>query len=218
MPLNAPSIRALTILIDPAMVPKELWDSNTDNCQAIFTFSLKAAASRRHEWESKEDAYAWMKSRRPWKGWDARVLKAFVISESGGGGGGVWVVVRPLRNGAEAVDGGGVRADRVELVSTAEHESQHYRPSEVLWEAPRIMAEVSHTKPVHLIWGGTPDMVPLSVRNKISETLTAGAGTVSVVENAGHLVPAEKPEGLALAIRKILQGLPQGIPPQRTKL
>ncbi|KAJ8522750.1 hypothetical protein ONZ45_g762 [Pleurotus djamor] len=195
MPLKAPSIRAL-ILVDPAMVPKELWDSNTDNCQAIFTFSLKAAASRRHEWASKEDAYAWMKSRRPWKGWDDRVLKSFVN--------------HALHQGV----------GHVRLKCRREDESQHYLPSEVLWEAPRIMAEVSHTKPVHLIWGGTPDMVPLSVRNKISETLTSGAGraTVSVVDNAGHLVPAEQPERLALAIRKILQGLPQGIPPQRTKL
>jgi hydroxymethylglutaryl-CoA lyase len=40
---------------------------------------VAGAAKRRDIWESREEAYETLKGRKPWKVWDDRVLKGFVV-------------------------------------------------------------------------------------------------------------------------------------------
>lgn len=43
---------------------------------------IDGAKARRDTWETKEEAYEAMKKRVPWKVWDDRVLRQFVVSMS----------------------------------------------------------------------------------------------------------------------------------------
>lgn len=43
-------------------------------------FLSTGAAKRRDIWPSREEAYKQLKTRNPWKGWDDRVVRIYVVS------------------------------------------------------------------------------------------------------------------------------------------
>jgi len=66
----------MVILIDPPLFAPQMIDNMTD----MYKMVAKTTSSRRSMWDSKEEAYNWLKTRIPWKFWYPRVLELYTVS------------------------------------------------------------------------------------------------------------------------------------------
>ncbi|KAJ7917192.1 Alpha/Beta hydrolase protein [Mycena leptocephala] len=63
------------ILIEPTVIPRELFYVNVEDRVMTMEFVVAATATRRERWRSREEAHAWLARRIPWDSWDPRVLR-----------------------------------------------------------------------------------------------------------------------------------------------
>ena len=68
------------IIIEPPMNDRQLRDEHLEDRTRHMALLAKAVGSQRTEFESREAAYEWMRKKSPWKIWDDRVLRIFVVS------------------------------------------------------------------------------------------------------------------------------------------
>ena len=68
------------ILIEPPMSDRQLREEFAEDRRQHMAFLAKSVGSQRSEFESREAAYEWMCKRNPWKVWDDRVKRLFVVS------------------------------------------------------------------------------------------------------------------------------------------
>ncbi|KAJ6571401.1 Alpha/Beta hydrolase protein [Mycena capillaripes] len=134
-PLSAIPYASL-ILIEPTVIPRELFYRHIEDRMSQMEFVVAATTSRRERWNSREDANSWLSWRLPWDSWDPRVLR--ILSEHG-------LVDTP--------DGGVmIKCDR-------QQEALSYIDVESHFAAAQELSRISSTVPVHFIWGSESPLV-----------------------------------------------------------
>lgn len=64
------------ILIDPPMAARNTFGQDS----AMYRMVEATTPVRRDQWEGREHARKWMRQRQPWKTWDERMFKQFIVS------------------------------------------------------------------------------------------------------------------------------------------
>ncbi|KAJ7245652.1 Alpha/beta hydrolase family-domain-containing protein [Mycena haematopus] len=134
-PLSAIPYASL-ILIEPTVIPRELFYRHVDDRVSTMEFVVAATAARRERWRSREDAQLWLSKRVPWESWNPRVLRK--LSEHG---------LMDTQDGGVMIKG-----DR-------HQEAISYADVEPHFAAAQELGRISRTVPVHFIWGSTSLLV-----------------------------------------------------------
>lgn len=66
------------ILVEPGIVDRQTFAANEHDRKRLAAL-VKVVLSRRDEWDSREAASAWFLKRAPWKNWDPRVVRLYVV-------------------------------------------------------------------------------------------------------------------------------------------
>ncbi len=74
---------AALVLIEPTMIPEELFYAHFDDRMANMAVMVGATSLRRDSWPSRNDAFLWFERKFPWKTWDPRALRLLVVSSRG---------------------------------------------------------------------------------------------------------------------------------------
>lgn len=69
------------VIVEPPMHDKKLRDDNYDDRTGHIKLLVKAVSMQRSQHDSRVTAYEWMAKRSPWKVWDDRVRRSFVVSK-----------------------------------------------------------------------------------------------------------------------------------------
>ncbi|KAJ6517471.1 Alpha/beta hydrolase fold-1 [Mycena vitilis] len=188
---------ASLILIEPTVIPRELFYQNLDDRMSTMEFVVSATLLRRERWNSREEARKWLTRRVPWDSWDARVLH--MLSKHG-------LLV------ADTPDGGvAIKCDR-------RQEALSYIDVKPHFSAARELGRISRTVPVHFIWGSGSPLVPEFVQAALGDG-SDGRFAASITNvDAGHMVVQEKPHALADAICAILDSVGSSRVPHASKL
>ncbi|KAJ6576021.1 Alpha/Beta hydrolase protein [Mycena vulgaris] len=172
------------ILIEPTVIPRDLFYLRLDDRVVTMEFVVSATVSRRKRWRSRAEAHAWLARRVPWDSWDPRALR--MLSTYGL---------------ADAPDGGVViKCDR-------RQEALSYPDVEPHFAAAQELGRISCTVPVHFIWGAESPLVPEFVQEALCDG-SEGRTAASVTRvPGGHMVVQENPDGVAEAICAILDSI-----------
>ena len=73
---------AALILIEPTMIPDELFYAHFDDRMTTMEVIVNTTSLRRDTWTSREEALDWFRRKFPWKTWDPRAIRLFVVSPS----------------------------------------------------------------------------------------------------------------------------------------
>jgi pimeloyl-ACP methyl ester carboxylesterase len=177
--LKQPDLFSHVILIDPTMLsPKLIWQIRVMKLFGLEARSwlVKGALRRRREWGSIEEAFEYFRGRGLFKNWSDEMVRTYTESMTG-----------PALNGG------------IQLIYPPEWEARIYKtiPADV-WKFAKQLQQ--------------PTLV---IRGETSNTFTADSekafikakpnGRFEVVQEAGHLVPQEKPEETAKLIVDFLR-------------
>ena len=61
------------------MIDRQVFHDNIEDRQRQISMLTKAISAQRNQWDSRAAAYEWFAKRFPWKAWDDRVLRIFVV-------------------------------------------------------------------------------------------------------------------------------------------
>ncbi|KAJ7031707.1 Alpha/beta hydrolase fold-1 [Mycena alexandri] len=127
---------AALVLIEPTVIPRELFYLSVEDRVQTMEFVVTATTSRRERWRSREDAHSWLGRRIPWDSWDVRVLRTLI------------------EHGLVDTSDGGVviKCDR-------RQEALCYPDVEPHFTAAQELGRISGTIPVHFIWGDESPLV-----------------------------------------------------------
>lgn len=67
------------ILVEPPLIDRRVFHDNIEDRQRQTSMLTKAISAQRNQWDSRAAAYEWFAKRFPWKAWDDRVLRIFVV-------------------------------------------------------------------------------------------------------------------------------------------
>lgn len=184
------------ILIEPTMVTREVFNTQLDDRMAHMDLIVAITSARRDIWPSKEHAFEYFKTRSPWNSWDPRVLR--LLTE----------------HGLEDLPSGGVT-----LKCDKKQEAISYPDVEPHFEGPIQLGRICHSLPIHIIWGGPSDFMPVYIQDSLSDSSEGRiVASVTRVEEAGHMIVQEQPELLAEAISDILSTINTECFSERSKL
>ncbi|KZT01785.1 alpha/beta-hydrolase [Laetiporus sulphureus 93-53] len=180
------------VLIEPMTTP-----SGDFELPQNFKAALIAGAEKRRDvFPSREEAFAWLRSRANFKAWNPRVLQIYMTHG-----------MRDLPT-AEYPD----KTEGVTLKCTKDQEAACYRDQD---NAARVrgynyLSVLSATNPVHMIYGDVDDYIrPRRIKDHVLSAGTQGLQTsTTFVEGAGHLILQTHPDKLADAIWSVLDGRP----------
>ncbi|KAJ7121475.1 Alpha/Beta hydrolase protein [Mycena epipterygia] len=191
-----PSIPYLSlVLIEPTVIPRELFYRHVDDRVSTMEFVVSATTSRRERWRSRPDAKAWLARRVPWDSWDPRALH--MLSTYG---------LTDVPEGGVAI-----KCDR-------RQEALSYPDVEPHFAAAVELGRISRAVPVHFIWGSESPLVPDFVQEALCDG-TEGRTAASVTQvPAGHMVVQEQPDKVAEAICAILDTIRKKDAHQGSKL
>lgn len=166
------------ILVEAPLIDRDVFEKNRKRQQMTIKAVQKAATSRRDVWSSKEQALEWLRSRRPWSTWDARVLALY--GEYG------------MCQAPGAPPGFvSTKCDKME-------EANNYGDVENTYEATEQIERVCERVPIHVIFGEHVDMTPRYGQDSmIDESKGRRVASVVRVPDAGHLIVQQKPDALA---------------------
>ncbi|KDR69560.1 hypothetical protein GALMADRAFT_145312 [Galerina marginata CBS 339.88] len=174
----------MVILIEPPMFSPEMANNMTE----MYRIVEKTTSSRRSMWNSKEEAYMWLKKRSPWKFWDPRILKLHV--EHG---------LRQLPSPFNPDQNG------VALICRPTNEAAAFSGTSATHKAVEHLNIISSVIPIHLVFGARNDMFSREVQDSIHDPSVGRViKSVKRVEGAGHLIVQEKPGPLADTLYSIL--------------
>ena len=77
-PKETPPYAAL-ILVEPTSISVERYIRETTTHEPKSKQRTQGTLSRRDQWASRSEAYAWLEKRLPWKLWDSQVLQTYVV-------------------------------------------------------------------------------------------------------------------------------------------
>ncbi|KAF8909980.1 hypothetical protein CPB85DRAFT_1221751 [Mucidula mucida] len=126
---------AALVLIEPTMIPEELFYAHFDDRMANMAVMVGATSLRRDSWPSRNDAFLWFERKFPWKTWDPRALRLLVD------------------HGLQDCPGG------VKLKCDRKQEAVSYPDVDGHFEATTELGRVCHALPIHVIWGTTNSLV-----------------------------------------------------------
>jgi pimeloyl-ACP methyl ester carboxylesterase len=107
-----------------------------------------------------------------------------------------------------AADGGAIPATHARLLLSASARARRTAAAlEAIAHADLRPALAGTTMPLGIIWGAADLTVPVSVSETVVEARPDA--DVVVIERAGHLVMAERPEAFVAALEGLLQRLPK---------
>ncbi|KAJ7489679.1 Alpha/beta hydrolase fold-1 [Mycena galericulata] len=172
------------ILIEPTVIPRELFYLQIDERVSTMEFVVTATLSRRERWRSREEAHSWLSRRVPWDSWDPRVVHA--LSEYG----------------LEDTPDGGVmiKGDR-------RQEALSYADAEPHFAAADELGRISGKVPVHFIWGSESPLVPQFVQDALTDGTDGRIAASVTTVQGGHQIVQENPDGTADAICGILDAI-----------
>ncbi|KAG7096188.1 hypothetical protein E1B28_003638 [Marasmius oreades] len=174
-----------TILIEPTIFTRQIFQETYDARIAGIRMSQKLTLRGRDVWASREDAYADLKNRNPWSAWDDRVLRLYT------------------QYGMRSAGSKG----EVALKCSRLVESAIYADIEGLQESAEIFGKLCKEIPIHVVWGGMQDF-PLFPQQLKADLLNPNSGrtaaSVTIVPNAGHMVPLQQPFSLADIVSRLL--------------
>ncbi|KAJ7751554.1 Alpha/beta hydrolase fold-1 [Mycena maculata] len=165
------------ILIEPTIIPRDLFYLEIDERVSTMEFVVAATLVRREKWPSREAAHAWLSRRVPWDSWDPRVLR--MLSQYG---------LEDTPDGGVAIKG-----DR-------RQEALSYADAEPHFVAAQELRNISTKVPVHFIWGKDSPLVPEFVQEALAEGVAASVTRVQ----GGHMIVQEQPDNIADAICGVL--------------
>lgn len=70
---------AFIILVDPTLVDRQLYNAHLEERERQVNHVIAAVSKGRTTWESREEAFTWFSKNHPWKKWDERVVRLFVV-------------------------------------------------------------------------------------------------------------------------------------------
>ncbi|KAJ7109569.1 Alpha/Beta hydrolase protein [Mycena crocata] len=152
---------AAFVLVEPTVATRAMFERHILDSQPAV---VAATTMRRARWRSRAEAAAWLAQRRPWRGWDAQVLRIYVDS------------------GLEDTPDGGValKCDRRQEASAFPDVEPHFAAVDEL-------ARVCRAVPVHLVWATRSDLVPRRVQDSLSDA-SAGRVVASITRvEGGHM-------------------------------
>jgi pimeloyl-ACP methyl ester carboxylesterase len=178
--VKRPELFSQVILIDPTMLsPKLLWQIKFMKLFGFEarSFLIKGALRRKRTWESTRAAHDYFRGRALFKNWSDEMVKSYVESMTG-----------------PSPDGG------VQLIYPPEWEARIYKtiPTDV-WKFAKNLEQ-----PTLVIRGETSNT--FTVDSEKAFRKINPKPTFTVVKDAGHLVPQEKPEEVESLIADFLQG------------
>ncbi|KAJ7167011.1 Alpha/beta hydrolase fold-1 [Mycena filopes] len=150
------------VLVEPTMTTPAIFYRDRAKTVAAMIAGTKM---RRDRWASREDAFAWLGRRAPWKRWDPRVLRNFV--EHGL---------------VETAEGEGVtlKCDRQQEAGAFADVQPHFTAVE---ELKRIGRDV----PVHLVWALRSELLSPLVQDTLSD-VSEGLHVTSITRlEGGHM-------------------------------
>ncbi|KAJ7031718.1 Alpha/beta hydrolase fold-1 [Mycena alexandri] len=174
---------AALVLIEPTVIPRELFYLSVEDRVPTMEFVVTATTSRRERWRSREDAHSWLGRRIPWDSWDPRVLRT--LSEHG---------LMEMSDGGVAI-----KCDR-------RQEALCYPDVEPHFTAAQELGRISGTIPVHFIWGDESPLVPQFVQDALADGSDGRKASVTKVQG-GHMVVQEQPDKIADAICGIIDSV-----------
>jgi hypothetical protein len=135
---------------------------------AMYKMVEATTPVRRDQWESKESASKWMRQRQPWKTWDERTFKQFIVSMSWNVGfysiprADRWSVLknyclRPLPTAFYPHTNGTNGA--VTLTTHRLEEFYAFTGKMFTYDATDRLNQICRYVPVHLVYGGRNDML-----------------------------------------------------------
>ncbi|KAJ7349637.1 hypothetical protein DFH08DRAFT_935664 [Mycena albidolilacea] len=165
-------------------------DYGEERNSALST-AIMIVNARRTTWPNRDEAFSYMKLNFIWKGWDARVLRTYVDY------------------GMHDLPG----SDGVVISTKKEQEISAYTNVPPHLEAVDLYRRIVPWVPVHFIFGARNDLVPPEAQDSIFDPgNNIQASSIQCVHRAGHMVLQEKPDGLAVAICKVLAQIkPRGV-------
>ncbi|KAL0948561.1 hypothetical protein HGRIS_011121 [Hohenbuehelia grisea] len=178
-----PKIRFEAILLlDAGIVPP------IESSEALLAFFGKVAASKKHTWDSRDDAFETLGSKSVFKVWHPDAFKSFIA------------------NGLKPVESSKV----VTLSLSPKQEAAYYASKDII--APAVQTFINLTRedsiPVHVI-AASPDEYRGKMDDmknfQIEHVSKMSRGGVHYVEKGGHLYPQSEPVLAAQAIRKALE-------------
>ncbi|KAI0833787.1 alpha/beta-hydrolase [Trametes gibbosa] len=189
---SPPAVYEAAIIVEPVLVPATLDKDTLERRDAWLLMTAKGVLKRRMTWNSRDEALAFFQERWPWTEWDPRVLKSYVRYG-----------LRECKPGSAAVA----------LRCSPEQESAVYLdkpPHDRIVDFFR--SGMDRSLPVHWVTGGDityVHQVVMSLRKVASW---------QEVPDADHFVVQEKPDELAAAICRIIEGQTPVAPAVRANL
>ncbi|KAJ7728456.1 Alpha/Beta hydrolase protein [Mycena metata] len=164
----------LVVLVEPTVTsPAMFYRHIVDSVTAV----VAATMMRRERWRSRDEAFAWLGRRAPWKLWDKRVLRSFV--EHG-------LVDTP--------DGD------VTLKCNRRQEASAFPDVHPHFSAVNELTRIGRNVPIHVVWGSRSELVPRIVQDSLSDA-SEGRHVASITRlEGGHMIVQEAPDRIASAI------------------
>ncbi|KAJ6607605.1 Alpha/beta hydrolase fold-1 [Mycena sp. CBHHK59/15] len=185
---------AALVLIEPSLAAPPLFHAHV---APTLPAIVAATTLRRASWASRAEAHAWLAPRAPWRGWDARVLQAFVdygLHETSDGDAGVALKCAPQQEAVAYPD-----------------VQPHFAAVRAL---PRIGAQV------HVVWASRSEWCafcrvgvhrPQIIQNALADAVPGRTfASVTRVEG-GHMLVQEQPDRMARAICDVLDSVDVGL-------
>ncbi|KZT21320.1 alpha/beta-hydrolase [Neolentinus lepideus HHB14362 ss-1] len=176
------------ILVEPGMIDRQVFNANIKDREQQIAMVTKVVSVQRTRWESRNSAYEWFSSRRPWKSWDPRIR---VIKVNHG-----------LRSVHPDIATGPViaKCDRC-------FEAANYSDFEGSFQATEQIEKICSRVPVNFIFGEQNDLIPRYAQESLLDGRKGRkAAFITYIPGAGHMVVQQKPELLAEATFVILGG------------
>lgn len=142
------------------MIDRDVHNANLQDREGQIRMIMKAVAASRSSWTTKEEALTSLSGKYPWKAWDPRVLRLFVVRTivSSSYSSFIYVVFGMQEYGThEGVDADGRACVNVNCAK--QHEARAYNDLEATFEATDMLAPVSQSTPIHVIFGARKDIV-----------------------------------------------------------
>ncbi|OSD01867.1 alpha/beta-hydrolase [Trametes coccinea BRFM310] len=186
-PVNQLPFASLIMVDPPMLTPETLSIALREGWPLIRAIDI--ARKRKDVWPSRAAAREWLAKRWPWSRWDPRVLDLYVEHA---------LCDLPTPSHPDLKAG-------VTLSTTREQEAWGYSGHDDAHASLERLKDLCPAIPVHCIFGGQIDMVPLEGQAAIVDE-AAGRRMRSIVRVAqsGHLIVQENPRDLALALWGIL--------------
>ncbi|EMD31216.1 hypothetical protein CERSUDRAFT_145393 [Gelatoporia subvermispora B] len=179
---------AMAFIAD-SLCTRQAWASPTNRFRHNLDLAGKASGRRPGTWADRGQAYQYFSSDKLFKFWDRRILELYLT--------------HALRETLPSEP----NHPGITLACTRVWERDWYCGAEyeLLLGASDHLRTLDPAFPIHCIYGTREDFIPQSCHDSI--LADRSMASVHHIENAGHAVVQENPDGVALCLRRILEDI-----------